>query len=154
MDTFSGLMRQLLDSSNMSSKQLYLVLKEKNAGISYPAIGSYKNFDSVPSFDRAKKILDAFGYDIPDEELTEILEYSREELKSIRQDEQMIQQGVRLSPKYFSKEINAAELRTMIDSRIEEISAVNGNFNSYMSWLIKRDLISAGYLFLGEDNEQ
>ena len=40
----------------------------------------------------------------------------------------------------------------MIDKRIEEIPDVNGNFNSYISWLIKNDLVNGGYLFLGEDN--
>ena len=84
----------------------------------------------------------------------DILQYSRDELKTIRQDEQTIQQGVRLSPKFFSDNINAAELRTMIDSRIEEITTVNGNFNSYISWLIKNDLTSAGYLFPEEDNNE
>ena len=42
----------------------------------------------------------------------------------------------------------------MIDSRIEEITTVNGNFNSYISWLIKNDLMSAGYLFPEEDNNE
>ena len=154
MDTFSGLIRQLLESSNMTARQLFRILQDRNTDISYPAIGSYKNYDSVPSFDRARAILDALEYEISDEDLADILQYSRDELKTIRQDEQTIQQGVRLSPKFFSDNINAAELRTMIDSRIEEITTVNGNFNSYISWLIKNDLTSAGYLFPEEDNNE
>ncbi len=154
MDTFSGLMRQLLESSNMTARQLYRILRDRNEDISYPAIGSYKNYDSVPSFDRARAILDALEYEISDDDLSEILQYSRDELKTIRQDEQTVQQGVRLSPKFFSANINAAELRTMIDGRIEELTSVNGNFNSYISWLIKNDLTDAGYLFPEEENNE
>ena len=138
----------------MTARQLFRILRDRNVDISYPAIGSYKNYDSVPSFDRARAILDALEYEISDDDLSEILQYSRDELKEIRQDEQTVQQGVRLSPKFFSGNINAAELRTMIDSRIEELTSVNGNFNSYISWLIKNDLTNAGYLFPEEENNE
>lgn len=143
-----------MESSNMTARQLFRILRDRNVDISYPAIGSYKNYDSVPSFDRARAILDALEYEISDDDLSEILQYSRDELKEIRQDEQTVQQGVRLSPKFFSGNINAAELRTMIDSRIEELTSVNGNFNSYISWLIKNDLTNAGYLFPEEENNE
>ncbi len=138
----------------MTARQLFRILRDRNVDISYPAIGSYKNYDSVPSFDRARAILDALEYEISDDDLSEILQYSRDELKEIRQDEQTVQQGVRLSPKFFSGNINAAELRTMIDSRIEELTSVNGNFNSYISWLIKNDLTNAGYIFPEEENNE
>lgn len=143
-----------MESSDMTARQLFRILRDRNVDISYPAIGSYKNYDSVPSFDRARAILDALEYEISDDDLSEILQYSRDELKEIRQDEQTVQQGVRLSPKFFSGNINAAELRTMIDSRIEELTSVNGNFNSYISWLIKNDLTNAGYLFPEEENNE
>ena len=153
MDTFSKILIQLLGSSHMNMRDLYRALQAKDAGISYPALGSYKSFNSVPSFDRARMILDVFGYDISDEELSEILQFSRDELKSIREEDPMfMQQGVRLSPKSFSDDINVTELRSMIDSRIADINPDNGNFNSYVTSLIKDDLIKSGYLNLGEDN--
>ena len=152
MDTFSSIMRQLLESSNITMRQLYRKLNENNADISYPALGSYKNYDSVPSFDRARMIFDAFGYDATDDELSDILQYSRAELKTIREDDQtMIQQGVRLSPKNFSKDMKADELRSLIDDRIAELAPDINNFNSYITRLIKDDLIQSGLLPLGED---
>lgn len=152
MDTFSSIMRQLLGSSGMTMRQLYRKLNEENSDISYPALGSYKNYDSVPSFDRARMIFDAFGYDATDDELSDILQYSRAELKTIREDDQtMIQQGVRLSPKNFSKDMKADELRSLIDDRIAELAPDINNFNSYITRLIKDDLIQSGILPLGED---
>ena len=152
MDTFSRIMRQLLESSGITMRQLYRKLIEMNSDISYPALGSYKNYDSVPSFVRARMILDAFGYEVTDEELSEILQYSRAELKTIREDDQtMIQQGVRLSPRNFSKNMKADELRSMIDQRIAELGPDISNFNSYITWLIKDDLMQSGLLPLGED---
>ena len=152
MDTFSSIMRQLLGSSGMTMRQLYRKLNEENSDISYPALGSYKNYDSVPSFDRARMIFDAFGYDATNDELSDILQYSRAELKTIREDDQtMIQQGVRLSPKNFSKDMKADELRSLIDDRIAELAPDINNFNSYITRLIKDDLIQSGILPLGED---
>ena len=57
----------------MNMRELYRALQSKDAGISYPALGSYKSFNSVPSFDRARMILDIFGYNISDEELLVLL---------------------------------------------------------------------------------
>ena len=152
MDTFSSIMRQLLGSSGMTMRQLYRKLNEENSDISYPALGSYKNYDSVPSFDRARMIFDAFGYEVRDEELSEILQYSRAELKTIREDDQtMVQQGVRLSPRNFMKDMKADELRSLIDDRIAELAPDINNFNSYITRLIKDDLIQSGLLPLGED---
>lgn len=152
MDTFSGIFIQLLESSDMSMRDIYRALKEKGVNISYPALAAYKSFNSVPPFDRARMILDVFGYEISDDDLSDILQYSKSELKSIREDDlPFLQQGVRLSPKSFSENINVGELRSFIEDRIQEIELENNTFNSYVTKLIKDDLTNAGYLPVGED---
>ena len=153
MQTFSVILIQLLQGYNMKMSTLHKRLEEAGAGISYPSLAAYKNFDSVPTFDRARRILDALGYEISDEALTEVLEYSRKELKLMREDDSSVMsQGVRLSPKAFSSEINAYELKELIDQRISDVFSGNGNFNSYVTKLIKDDLIESNILTRGEDN--
>ena len=67
-------------------------------------------------------------------------------------DSSVMSQGVRLSPKAFSSEINAYELKELIDQRIADVFSGNGNFNSYVTKLIKDDLIESNILTRGEDN--
>ena len=153
MDTFSNLLMQLLNASDMKTKDLFRILEERGSGISYPALGAYKNFNSVPPFDRAKMILDALNYDISDEDLTSILQFSRDELKRFREDDQsVLQQGIRLSPAYYDKDIDALALREIIERRAIEVLPDAGNFNSYVNKLIKDDLLQAGYLREGKSD--
>lgn len=152
MDTFSTLMMQLLAGSNMKMMDIFRILESKNAGISYPSLAAYKNFNAVPSFDRARMILDALDFSISDEELTEMLQFSRDELKRYREDDQKImQQGLRLQPSYYDKDINAPELREIIEKRALEVLPETGNFNSYVNKLIRDDLIQAGYIREGTE---
>ena len=140
-------MRQLLESSNYSVRDLHQKLAEAGSSISYPALAAYKNYYSVPPFDRARTILNVFEYDIPDTALAEVLQYSREELKSLREDNyEVIQQGLRIQAYQFGGSLNAVQIRDLIDERIAELFDDNGNFNSYVLYLIKNDLIESGYL--------
>lgn len=146
--TFSTLFTQLLNASEMNVSQLYRELKKNNINISYQALAAYKAFDTVPKFEKAAEILNYFDYNKSDSELTEILNYSRSELKNYKaQERKDIRQGIRLTPSSFAEDITADELDVMIQKRINELSE-NGDhsFNSYVSSLIKKDLQEQGYL--------
>ena len=150
--TFSTLLTQLVDESEDSLRKTALKLQNRlnaqnsSINMSYQTLAAYRNFTSVPSFERAATILDFFNYQIDSQRLTEILDYSRMELKKIN-EEKDIRQGIRLNPKNFKDNFSATELEIIIKQRINEIYGnENGSINSYVTDLIKNDLISSGYL--------
>ena len=152
--TFSTLLIQLISESGKSTRKIALEIQEQlkddssQLTLSYPAFISYRNFTTVPSFEKASLIINYFNYEISNEELTEILDYSRSELKKIKlDDDKDIRQGIRLNPKNFNEEWSAAELEITIKQRIEELYGEDkGSINSYISDLIKKDLEKAGYI--------
>ena len=149
--TFAFLLSQLLDSTGLSAAKAQKQMEEQGITISYPAFAAYKNFSVVPPFDKAQAILRFFEYDISEQDLKDILDNSRSELKKLKLDNQAdIRTGIRLTPRSFSKDLEAPELDVMISRRINELFEDNGNMNTYVSYLIKNDLISSGYI---QENE-
>lgn len=154
LTTFSTLLTQLINENGESTRKVAINMQERlskeNSPVkmSYPALASYKNFTSVPSFERAVLIMNYFNYPITNEELTEILDYSRIELKKMKLDDiKDIRQGIRLNPKAFSNDLSAAELEILIKQRISELyEDENASMNTYITGLIKNDLILSGYI--------
>ena len=154
MITFAALLSQLVDESGMSNRKVALdiqkKLKEQNSNISlsYPSFFAYRNFTMVPSFEKASIIVDYFNYDITNEELSSILEYSRNELKKLKEDDNKdIRQGIRINPSNFSKNLSTSELEILIKNRIDELYGEDkGSLNAYINDLIKSDLIKYGYI--------
>lgn len=145
--TFSSLLLQLLVSSNETVRDLYRALSYSGNEISYPSLVSYKNFDAIPSFDRAKNILNYYNYLITDDDLVEILDYSRQELKEYRLDNaKYYQRGIRLSPSFFSEDLTVRGLEQLIEQRSVEVDSESGNINQYIARLIKDDLVKNAYL--------
>ena len=145
--TFSSLFTQLLMSSNESVRDLYRSLQNEGNEISYPSLVSYKNFNALPTFDRARYILNHYNYPLSDNELTEMLDYSRQELKEYRMDNSKVyQRGIRLSPAFFDDELTVQGLERLIEQRSIEIDPDSGNINQYIGKLIKDDLIKNAYL--------
>ena len=154
MIAFAALLSQLVDESGMSNRKVALdiqkKLKEQNSNISlsYPSFFAYRNFTMVPSFEKASIIVDYFNYDITNEELSSILEYSRNELKKLKEDDNKdIRQGIRINPSNFSKNLSTSELEILIKNRIDELYGEDkGSLNAYINDLIKSDLIKYGYI--------
>ena len=154
MITFAALLSQLVDESGMSNRKVALdiqkKLKEQNSNISlsYPSFFAYRNFTMVPSFEKASIIVDYFNYDITNEELSSILEYSRNELKKLKEEENKdIRQGIRINPSNFSENLSTSELEILIKNRIDELYGEDkGSLNAYINDLIKSDLIKYGYI--------
>lgn len=143
--TFSALLTQLLSSSDMALTDLYHRMRKQGSSISYQALASYKAFDSVPRFERAAEILRCFKYDIEEDHLQEILDFSRRQIRILKAEERKyVQKGIRLSPSYFSDDLNADELEIILNKRMQEIGT--DSINSYIAKLIKIDLIKSGYI--------
>lgn len=145
--SFSTLLIQLFQGDDtISQRELCRRLKANGTPVSYAAVSSYKAFETVPSYERARAILDVFGYQISQKELMDILDYSRETLKGFKQDDRKdMRQGVRLVPSKFKEGLSADELDNMITRRYSELNIEN-NFNSYVTYLIYNDLKNSGYL--------
>lgn len=145
---FSALLSQLLGESKQPANEIVRLItkNDQTIKISYPAFMSYKNFDTVPSYEKAKTILDYFNYKMTEDELAEVLTHSRTELKKIKESEaKTVRQGVRLSPSYFGVE-SADDLSVIIQRRITDLYKEDGSMNTYISDLIKRDLKDSGYI--------
>ena len=154
MITFSALLSQLVDESGMTNRKVALAIQDElkkensNVTLSYPSFFAYRNFTMVPSFEKASIIVKYFNYDISNEELSNILEYSRSELKKIKEDDNKdIRQGIRIKPSNFSDDMSASELEIIIKNRIDELYGEDkGSINGYINDLIKDDLIKYGYI--------
>lgn len=151
--TFSALLSQLLSSSGISTRDLYRQMKIQGSLISYQALASYKAFDSVPRFERASEILRFFNYDVSESQLQQILDFSRHQIKALKSEERKyVQKGIRLSPSYFSADMNADELEVILSKRMLEIGT--DNINSYIAKLVRTDLVRSGYIADKQENDQ
>ena len=143
--TFSALLTQILSASGLNLREAQQFLSENGADVPYSSLAAYKTFTAVPAYDRGKEILDAFHYVMDDDELIEILQYSRSELKEYKEDErQYVNKGIRLSAKYFKEGITTDELESLVETRIQELN--EKNWNTYIASLIRKDLIEDGLI--------
>lgn len=139
--TFSVLMTQLYDESDFKTvKELSDQLGEQGYPIKYTTLMSYKKFEVVPPFEKARQIMDTFGYDISDDRLREILDYSRTELKNINSSRRYLQRGFRLNPRHFKKDMTVEQLEQRISERADVLFGDNATINMYIEYLIKKDM--------------
>lgn len=148
--TFSSLFTQILNASNMNLREAHALLADKDVNVPYSSLSAYKTFAAVPTYDRALNMLRAFEYKISNDELIEILAYSKSQLSNLRDDtRQYFNKGVRINPENISEGLSSEELARMIEQRIADLS--ESNFNTYIAKLIKDDLYNCG-IFTGEYN--
>ena len=149
MLTFSMLLTQILNAMGLNLRQAEAYLSEKGVNIPYPSLAAYKKFTSVPEYDRALEILNGFDYPISNEELRNVIQYSKSQLKEYKLDSrQYLNKGIRLTPKQFDEDMTTDELERIIELRMQELN--EPNLNSYISKLIKKDLTDSG-LVKGEN---
>lgn len=139
--TFSVLMTQLYEESDFKTmKELSDALSESGAPIKYTTLMSYKKFEVVPPFEKAKQIVHTFEYDLPDDDLQKILDYSRSELKAINSSRRYLQRGFRLNPRHFRKDMTVEQLEQRISERADTLFGDNATINMYIEYLIKKDM--------------
>lgn len=144
--TFSTLLVQLMEQMSFNTKETCDFLKHNGIDVPYSTFSSYKSFETVPSIERARSIINAFGYQISEAELKEIISYSREESRKLKESNGYVQTGIRLSAKQFGKDIDSEQLDVMLTQRASELIEKQPSLNSYVTYLIKKDLIESGYL--------
>lgn len=139
--TFAVLMTQLFDESDYRTvKELSDMLSENGNAIKYTTLMSYKKFEVVPPFEKARQIINAFQYDLSDDDLRNILDYSRSELKAINSSRKYLQRGFRLNPRHFRKDMTVEQLEQRISERANTLFGDNATINMYIEYLIKRDM--------------
>ena len=134
-------MTQLYEESDFKTmKELSDALSESGAPIKYTTLMSYKKFEVVPPFGKAKQIVHTFEYDLPDDDLQKILDYSRSELKAINSSRRYLQRGFRLNPRHFRKDMTVEQLEQRISERADTLFGDNATINMYIEYLIKKDM--------------
>jgi len=150
--TFSALLTQIMSASRMKLTDLHKRLTNRGENISYQALSSYRAFTAVPPYNKASAILSAVNYSADENELNEILEYSREMLKELNSDsKQYIQQGIRISPKLLGLDMSVDALELLLDRRIAETD--EKTLNAYINSLIKADLVKYGFVSENDTTE-
>lgn len=139
--TFSALMTQLYDQSDFKTiKELSDAMSDSGAPIKYTTLMSYKKFEVVPPFEKARQIIRAFQYELSDDDLQKILDYSRSELKAINSSRRYLQRGFRLNPRHFKKDMTVEQLEQRISERADVLFGDNATINMYIEYLIKKDM--------------
>lgn len=142
--TFSTLLSQLAGAYGYNVRRLHQHLLDSGIDISYATIASYHAFRTVPTFETAKSILNAFNYSISDEELTNILSLSRSEISEYKEDtRKTIMRSIKINPALIQADLSVDDLNTILSNRAEDL---NHSLNGYIVELIKRDLVLSGYI--------
>lgn len=139
--TFSVLLIQIFRETGCTTRKAHAIIKDAGFDLSYQTLSAYRNFTSVPSVENARKILEAFHYPISDEELLACIDYSREQLRELKETtEKYINKGLRLKVRNFDENMTPALLEEIVNERIREKTGENGSFSRYVELLIKEDL--------------
>jgi hypothetical protein len=134
-------MTQLFDESDFKTmREFHSAMVGSGTPVNYTTLMSYKKFDVVPSFEKAKAIIQEFNYQISDEDLRKVLLYSQQELRRIKQSRKYIQRGIRLNPRHFGSDMNPEKLERRMQERAEELFGDKATLNMYLEFLIKNDL--------------
>lgn len=122
------------------------ILKEKGIEVSFKTISAYMRGARVPSYERAKALLDILGVPIKEEELIELLERSREKVKQQKkyftEEETEIRRTItiRIKPKNISPELSAYQGMRVLEDRIRDLFGDENKFSDYVKMLIVKDL--------------
>lgn len=148
---FATILKQLISGSGLNLIKTLNYLQNHDVSVSYSALSTYQKGNAVPSFDRARSILDAFDYPIEDDDLREILNMSRSRMQEQHeQSSDVVNTSIRLRPEYFGN-MSASDLLFTIRDRVKTFPEADGNMNRYINFLIRKDLVESGYIDLQED---
>lgn len=141
---FSSLLIQLFNNTDAKAVDVVKYINDNlDTKISVSTITAYKRSGIVPSYEKARAILEYFNYDLSEDELNEMLIYSRNERKNL--DKSTIKNGLSLKPANFNLK-NVDQLSVVLKKRIDDLYEQDGSFNKYVTDLIKRDLLEVGLI--------
>jgi len=158
--TFSRLILQMLRDQNINLTKLYKDLYDLGLNITYPSLYSYFTGVVVPPFSTAKKILKIEKVKMPDEELEEVLAFSKRIQKSEKDDEnKILNLNLKIKPESVGIDFkqNAKYLKSVIEMRSDEVfgdenlitqfsASGKRRFSAYVAYLIQKDLKENGFI--------
>lgn len=144
MDAFHEILAYILEEKKLNKNTASKYLKNKGLDIERHVVSTYVNCTVVPRAFRAKEILQAFEYELNDDDLKEALELSKQikRSQSYGNDKYFVT-GIRIPfSRLSSIENNPLKIELMLNERINEINRrlkKRGTI-SYITTLIKADL--------------
>lgn len=121
-------------------------LKEQGIKISFKTLSAYRRGINVPSYERAKTLLDILGVHLTEQEIIDILARTRERIKSEKKyyqsDDTEIRKTItiRIKPKNIAEGISSYQGVRMLEERIEDLFGDENRFSDYVKMLILKDL--------------
>ena len=139
--SFSDTLNRYMEINKTNKHRMYLELEEKGIITSTSLFYAYFTGESVPSSQKAKDILDAFGIAYSEKSLLESLEISKENKYSGKYEYKnagWMKTGISLRVRSLSKKITTEEqIRYELWRRVEDTS---NSFSEYISKLIQKDI--------------
>lgn len=136
---FSDLLYSLVRGSGYKTlKDAVRDMNRNGISVSYPTVAAYGNRSTCPRLNTAVEILNFFGFEASAEQIEDLLQRSRSELKKNISDEKSINAGIRIPVARFNMDKGMLELT--IKRRAEELLGEDASLNSYIIELIAMDL--------------
>lgn len=143
---FDELLSSAMNDAGLGCTALEELLAEKGIKVQFQAISSYARGVLLPSYERAKLLLNALEVPIEEEELIELLKRSREKIKKeesyFKEEETEIRKTItiRIKTKNISPEIPAYQGMRLLEDRIRDLFGEENKFSDYVKMLIMKDL--------------
>lgn len=159
-ETYSTLLRQILEDQNINLKELHADLLNLDIDITYPSLYGYLTGKTVPAFELAKEILAKENYVIDDADLISTLKYSRKKWKEAQQGEDSVLDiHMKIKPETIDKTFmnNTAALKSALEMRAEELftdtelvtqftASGKRKLGAYLAYLVRKDLIENDFI--------
>lgn len=112
-------------------------LNNKGMDIKRTTLSTYLKGEVVPPYEKAKSILNVIGYELTEEELSDILKFSKENKKKSQIGKNKIETKLFLKPNMFGFD-NIVIFEEAIEDKYTEKGF--DNLNDYLIDLVRKDL--------------
>lgn len=158
--TFSRLILQIIRDQKINLTKLHKDLYDLGLNIKYPSLYSYFTGVVVPPFSIAKKILKIERIDMDDEELEQVLRYSKRVQRAEKDDaNKVLNLNLKIKPELVGDSFkqNSKYLKSVIEMRADEVfgdenlitqfsASGKRKLSAYVAYLIQKDLKENGLI--------
>ena len=156
-ETFERKLKRILEEKQKSLIKIHEELEDKNVIVTYASLYSYLTGKSIPPQQKAEQILSALGYNTEKEELTNVIEVSKNVHAERRKKETILHLNLKIKPEMITKEFqnDPEKAKKIIDKRASEFfgekpeslkKKKKRKLSAYIAMLIKEDLEENSYL--------
>ena len=156
-ETFERKLKRILEEKQKSLIKIHEELEDKNVIVTYASLYSYLTGKSIPPQQKAEQILSALGYNTEKEELTNVIEVSKNVHAERRKKETVLHLNLKIKPEMITKEFqnDPEKAKKIIDKRASEFfgekpeslkKKKKRKLSAYIAMLIKEDLEENSYL--------